>query len=254
MSKEVGAMWGGAEYERIAERLGPVHDALVSALAPRPGERLLDVATGTGEVALRAARAGATVSALDLAPALLERAQANAVAEGLAIAWTEGNAQELPYDAESFDAVASSFGVIFAPDSELAAAELGRVCAPGGRLGITAWLPAAGLHSIYSRFFDDGGEDPTERWGRRESVSQLLQPWFELAIEERVWRLEGKSPEAVWELISSGAPPIKALLGSLEPGRRDEFRTAMIAYWEEFRTNGAVSEPCGYLLVLGRRR
>ena len=254
MSSEVAAMWGGAEYERIAQGFAPVHDALVSALAPRPGERFLDVATGTGEVALRAARAGVAVSALDLAPALLEQARAKAAAEGLAIEWAEGNAQQLPYDAESFDAVASSFGVIFAPEAELAAAELGRVCAPGGRLGITAWLPAAGPHSIYSRFVDDGGEDPTERWGKRETVSELLQPWFELEIEERVWRLEGKSPETVWELMSSGAPPLKALLGSLEPGRRDEFRAAMIEYWEDFRTNGAVSEPCGYLLVLGRRR
>jgi ubiquinone/menaquinone biosynthesis C-methylase UbiE len=254
MSSEAAAMWGGAEYERIAERFAPIHDALVSALGPRPGERFLDVATGTGEVALRAARAGAAVSALDLAPALLEQARAKAVAEGLAIDWVEGNAQELPYDSGSFDAVASNFGVIFAPEPEAAAAELGRVCASGGRLGITAWLPHEGLHSVYSRFVDDAREDPTERWGARESVSELLQPWFELEIEERVWHLEAKSPEAVWELMSSGAPPVKALLDSLEPRRRNEFRAAMIEHWEGFRTNDAVSEPRGYLLVLGRRR
>jgi ubiquinone/menaquinone biosynthesis C-methylase UbiE len=253
MSSEAAAMWGGADYERIAERFAPIHDALVSALAPRHGERFLDVATGTGEVALRAARAGAAVSALDLAPALLEQGRAKAATEGLAIDWIEGNANELPYDAGSFDAVASNFGVIFAPDPDVAAAELGRVCARGGRLGITAWLPAEGLHNIYSRFVDDAA-DPTERWGTREGVSELLQASFELEIEERVWRLEGESPDAVWDLMSSGAPPVKALVDALEPRRRDEFRAEMIEYWEGFRTNGAVSEPRRYLLVLGRRR
>src|SRR5437763_3404036 len=202
MSSEVAAMWGGAEYERIAERFAPVHDALVSALAPRPGERFLDVATGTGEVALRAARAGVAVSALDLAPALLEQARAKAATEGLAIDWIEGNAQELPYENGSFDAVASNFGVILAPDPDVAAAELARVCARGSRLGITAWLPSEGLHSIYARFSDDAGEDPTERWGTCGSVSELLEAWFELEIEERVWHLEGESPSAVWELMS----------------------------------------------------
>jgi len=254
MSSEAAAMWGGADYERIAERFAPIHDELVSALAPRHGERFLDVATGTGEVALRAARAGAAVSALDLAPALLEQARAKAATEGLAIDWIEGNAQELPYENGSFDAVASNCGGIFAPDPDVAAAELARVCARGSRLGITAWLPSEGLHSIYSRFIDDAGEDPTERWGTRGSVSELLEAWFELEIEERVWHLEGESPDAVWELMSSGAPPVKALADALEPGRRNELRAEMIEYWEGFRANGAVSEPRRYLLVLGRRR
>jgi ubiquinone/menaquinone biosynthesis C-methylase UbiE len=247
-------MWGGAEYELVAREFAPVHDDLVAAVAPAAGERFLDVATGTGEVALRAARAGADVTALDFAPALLEQARAKGAAEGLAIEWIEGDAQAMPFEDGSFDVAASNFGVIFAPDAEAAASELARVCVPGGRLGVTAWLPDQGLHSLYARFVDNPRDDPVDRWGSREGLQALLQLWFDLEIEERTWNMEAESPEAAWELMSVGAPPVKALLESLDPDRRGEFRTAMIEHWQGFRDGDGVREPRRYLRALGRRR
>jgi ubiquinone/menaquinone biosynthesis C-methylase UbiE len=247
-------MWGGADYELVAKQFAPIHDELIAALAPRAGERFLDVATGTGEIALRATRAGAEVTALDFAPALLEQARAKGAAEELEIEWIEGDAESLPFDDGSFDLVASNFGVIFAPVPERAAGELARVCARGGRLGVTAWLPNHGLHSVYADFSAEDDDDPTERWGSSEGARELLEALFELEIEERVWNLEAESAEAAWELLSAGAPPVKALLESLEPRRAEEFRTAMIDYWRGFGSNGGIREPRAYLLIRGRRR
>jgi SAM-dependent methyltransferase len=251
---EAAELWGGADYERIAERFARVHDELIEALAPRPGEAVLDVATGTGEVALRAARLGASVSGLDLAPALLEQARAKAVREGLEVDWVEGDAEALPYEDEVFDVVSSSFGVIFAPDAEAAAGELARVCRAAGRLGLTVWKPNEGLHRIYARYADrNGGDDPAEQWGDQGRIRELLGQSFELRFEEAVWHLEGDSPENVWELMTTAAPPLKALVASLERERLDAFRAAMLEHWAGFERDGRVVEPRGYLLVLGRR-
>jgi ubiquinone/menaquinone biosynthesis C-methylase UbiE len=126
-------MWAIGPYERISEHLKIAHDHLLWALPPQPGERWLDVATGTGEIARPVARAGAQVTALDLAPELIETARAKAAAEDLEIAFEVGDAEALPYEDASFDTVTSTFGVMFTPDHAAAARELARVCKPGGR-------------------------------------------------------------------------------------------------------------------------
>jgi SAM-dependent methyltransferase len=250
---EPAELWGGGEYERIAERFAPVHEALLEALAAQPGERVLDVATGTGEVALRAARLGAQVTGLDIAPALLEQARVKADRESLDVEWVEGNAEALPFDDGSFDVACSSFGVIFAPNADVAARELGRVCCSGGRLGLTTWQPNAGLHRIYARYAQ-AGKDPAEQWGDQARVRQLLGDDFEVTIEERVWTLEGDSPEDVWELMTTAAPPIKAFVQRLGPDELGSFRAEMLELWGGFERDGRVVEPRGYLLVRGRRR
>jgi len=244
-------LWNGGQYELVAARFAEVHDALVEALAPQAGERWLDVATGTGEVALRAARAGAgaEVTGLDIAPRLLEQARSRSSD----VDWVEGDAQELPFPDGAFDVVSSSFGLIFAPDQELAAQEVARVCR--GRLGLTVWRPNDGPHAVYAAF---SGEQPAwpspDDWGREERLQELLGDAFELELEERVWWLEGDSLEDVWELMSNGAPPVRALLDSLEPDRAAAFRAAMFEHWSQFETPEGVREPRRYLLVLGERR
>ena len=242
-------LWSGGNYELVAARFAEIHDVLVESLAPQPGESWLDVATGTGEVALRADRAGADVIGLDIAPRLLELARSTSSE----VEWVEGDAQALPFADAAFDVVCSSFGLIFAPDQEAVADELARVCR--GRLGLTTWRPNEGPHAIYSVF---AGEEPAgpsaDAWGREERLRELLADAFELELEERVWWLEGDSPEDVWELMSNGAPPLKALLDSLGPDRGAELRDAMLEYWSQFQTANGVREPRRYLLVLGRRR
>jgi SAM-dependent methyltransferase len=247
-------MWGGAEWNRLAERLAPVHATLVDRLAPRPGERWLDVGTGNGAVALRAARAGADVTGLDLSEALLEEARKRAHDAGLTVRFDLGDAQRLPYGEASFDVVSSSFGVIFAPDAVAAAGELARVVRPGGRLGLTAWRPNERMKEISERFAGRAPAADISRWGRDGGVEALLDDAFSLDVSEHVWRLEAGSPEELWDFMSTAAPPTKALLDVLDADGRRGYREAMLRYWDDFRTEDGVSEPAPYLLVLGTRR
>lgn len=249
-----GAMWGGAQYERVAELFTPVHDELVARLSPQPGERWLDLATGTGAVALRAARAGAEVTGIDIAPALIEQAERAAEAEDLRIRLDVGDAQALPYEDGGFDVVCSCFGVIFAPDREAAAQELGRVCRPGGRLGLATWRPDQGLHAVYKPFLDRPPPGDPDYWGDEESVRSLLAPDFEVDISEGEWTLSGDSGESLWEFSATAVPPCKALADSLDADRREELHHAVVAHFEGFRVNGGIRQPRRYLLVTGQRR
>jgi SAM-dependent methyltransferase len=247
-----GRMWGGADYERIAERFAPIHDDLVARLKPQAGERWLDLGAGTGEVALRAARAGADVTAVDISSELLELARAKPGAER--VSWELGDAQSLPFADGAFEVVSSCFAVIFAPDQVAAARELARVCRSGGRLGLTAWRPAEGPHAVFERFAPSDGYKGVDEWGKEKRVEGWLGDAFELEFGEGVWHLTGESPEAVWELMAEGAPPLTALLRTLEPPGRDEFHAAMLDYWRAYETGAGVDEPRRYLIVEGRRR
>ncbi|HEX6679699.1 MAG TPA: methyltransferase domain-containing protein [Gaiellaceae bacterium] len=246
-------MWGGADYDRVARQFAPIHDELVGRLDPSPGERWLDIGTGTGEVALRAARAGAEVTAVDISETLLDIARGKPGAER--VSWELGDAQTLRFEDAGFDVVVSCFAVIFAPDQEAVTGELARVCKPAARLGLTSWRPEDGPHAIYKRFVPSDSMAGADRWGDEAHVQRLLDAAFELEIEERVWHLTADSPEAAWTLMSEGAPPVKALLGTLEPAEAAEFRAAMLERWEGFQAEGGrVDEPRRYLLVTGRRR
>src|SRR5215471_15562886 len=190
--------WSGASYERIAETFTAIHDRVVEALAIEPGARVLDVACGTGGVALRAARAGANVTGIDISADQLAKARRTAEAEGFAIQFDEGDCQELPYGDAEFDAVASAFGAIFAPDHERTAAELARVCRSGGRLALTAW-PADEWSETHVRagrvFVEDVG---AREWSKEEHIRRLLGGAFELELQAGDWRVEADSGAALW--------------------------------------------------------
>lgn len=248
-----GRLWGAGSYERLAERLAPIHDELVERLASAPGERWLDVATGPGAVALRAARAGAEVTGLDIAPRLLAEARAAAEREGLTITWDEGDAQSLPYADGSFDVVSSSLGVIFAPDQAAVARELARVTRTGGRLGLATWRPNPTLVALTRPFAPGPPPADVEAWGDDVRVEELLGDAFDLELHEGEWRLEGDSPEDVYEFMADAAPPLTALRGATADP--EGLRRAHVEYWSRFRDgDGRVSEPRRYLLVIGRRK
>jgi SAM-dependent methyltransferase len=244
-------MWGGADYERVAQQFASIHDDLVSRIAPNEGERWLDVGTGTGEVALRVARSGAEVTAIDISAQLLDQARAKPGAAR--VTWQLADAQALPFEDASFDGVVSCFAAIFAPDQARTAKELARVCRRGGRLGLTSWRPGAGPHTVYDRFAPSDGYLGVDEWGKEARVEEWLGESFELKFEERVWHLTGESPEAVYEEMTEGAPPVKALLETLDAERAGELRQALLDYWEDYRVDGGVDEPRAYLIVEGRR-
>jgi SAM-dependent methyltransferase len=254
---EQARVWGAASWQDIAEtELFRVHDELVSRLAPRPGERWLDLATGTGAVALRAARAGAVVTAQDLAPALIETAGRLAAKEGLQIRFDVGDTERLPYPDAGFDVVSSAHGVVFAVDHAAAARELARVCRPGGRIGVTYWRRNPELAALMDRI---GYQRPTgagrpRDWARPEYVTELLGGEFDLEFVEAVCPWTGESGEATWQLLITSDGPAKAGVAALAPGEREALHRDWVEYFEGHRTGCGISAPRPYLIVLGRRK
>jgi ubiquinone/menaquinone biosynthesis C-methylase UbiE len=252
----VSEVWSVGTYERFAARLAPVADQLVNLLEIQPGERVLDLATGTAEVALRAARAGATVTAIDIAEPMLAKARERAANEGLEITFDRGDVEYLPYEDACFDVLVSNFGLIFAPDHANVAAELARVSCSGARLGFTAWKPNPKLGELYRRFTEapiEGRE--AYEWGREDHVEDMLGEDFELEFEDGTLWLEAESGEEIWKLFSESAPPVLALLAQLDDEGKKEFHNAFVELYETYRTKeGIVRAPRRYLLVLGRRK
>jgi 2-polyprenyl-3-methyl-5-hydroxy-6-metoxy-1,4-benzoquinol methylase len=252
---ELSESWG-AGAARLASRIASVTDQLVGLLHVAAGDRVLDLATGTGELAVRAAQAGASVTAIDLAEPLVERARRHADDEGVAVSFDVGDVEYLPYEDACFDVLASNFGLIFAPDHANVAAELARVSCPGGRLGFTAWKPNPKLGELYRRFTEEPieGREAYE-WGREDHVEDMLGEDFELEYEDGTLWLEADSAEEIWELFSSSAPPLVSLLRRLGPNRTGDLRRAFVELYESYRTpEGGIRAPRRYLLVLGRRK
>ena len=173
-------MWALGNYAAVAtdviSELGPV---LVSAAGVRRGDRVLDVAAGTGNAAVPAALTGADVVASDLTPELFEAGREFAARHGVQLSWEEGDAEALPYADASFDVVLSSVGVMFAPHHQEAADELVRVCRPGGRIGLISWTPEGFVGELFRTMKPYApppppGAQPPPLWGDEDHVRRLL--------------------------------------------------------------------------------
>jgi ubiquinone/menaquinone biosynthesis C-methylase UbiE len=244
----VADAWSGASYERIGETYAAIHDRLVAELAIKPGEPVLDVACGTGGVALRAARAGADVVGIDISPDQLEKARRAAEADGLHIQFDEGDCEALPYWDGAFGAVASAFGAIFAADHERTAAELVRVSRSGGRLALTAWAKD-GWSEANERAgrIQPEAADPYD-WARKEHVQVLLGASFDLEFQTGEWRIEADSSAELWELVSTSMPPLRTWLAE----QSDEGRARAEEVFLDYLAPGLLERS--YVLVLGTRR
>jgi SAM-dependent methyltransferase len=248
-------LWGEGNHDRLASVLEPVHDDLTERLGAQPGERLLDIGSGTASIALRAARSGVDAVAIDSSVPLLDKARDDARHEGLAVQLDNGNVEYLPYEDGEFDVVASAFGFIFAADHANVAGELARVARPGGRLGFTAWKPNPKLGELYRRFTEEPleGREATE-WGREDHVEDMLGEDFELEFADGTLWIDAESGEELWELFSASSPPVAALLGRLDPERGEAFHHAFVELYETYRDGDRIKAPRRYLLTLGTRR
>ena len=257
LKERSAAAWSSAPWEQAEHLIGDAHEQLVAAVDPKPGERWLDVGTGAGAVALRLARLGADVTGIDPAYGLIEAARRRAADEGLEVAFDVGDAESLPYGDAAFDGVASSMGMIFAPDHAAVAREATRVLRPGGRLGFTAWRPDAAFFGLTRRYrppLPEGAGD-SDDWGREDYVERKLGRDFDLTIEEHTATFRWESGGAAWELMSRTVGPFKAGMATLEPEQLAEFRREFVGLLDAHRPGGGdVELPGGYLLVLGTRR
>lgn len=170
--------WASGDYAVFGTALNVISELLCEAADLRPGERVLDVATGSGNAALAAARRYCRVTGTDYVPTLLEKGRERAVVEGLAVEFVEGDAEDLPFPDSSFDVVLSSVGAMFAPDQEKAAAEMVRVCRSGGRICMANWVPgsfAGELGSLFGSYSPKvPGLLPPTLWGTEERLQELL--------------------------------------------------------------------------------
>jgi len=252
-SAKAAEVWSSAPFEQVAYMLAPIQLHLVERLRPQPGERWLDLATGSGAVALQAARAGAEVTGADFAAGLIDAAKRNADEKGHAVEFVVADVEELPFQDASFDVLSSSMGMIFAPDHEAVASEVARVCRSGGRLGFTAWKPNTGYSPLMEKFRPPKEPDmgDSDDWSREDYVRALLGEAFELDFEHVTWRFAPEPAQPLWERMIYSVGPFKVLLERLEPDERERLHQAFVEYTESF---GAEGVPGDYVLILGRRR
>ena len=252
------ATWTAGDYERIARRLTSAGESIVRHTAVAAGDRVLDVACGTGNATLPAARTGAWVTGLDLTPALLERAAR--AAGDLEIEWIEGDAQALPFGDASFDVVLSTFGAMFAPDQERTAAELARVLRPGGRLGMCNWAPDGATGDMFAtvaRHLPPPPDAPSSlAWGDETRVRELLGPHgLTLSFtREHVEFHLGTKAEAVAEYGAHFGPLVMAR-EQLEPqGAWTPLADDLGAFYERWSlVPDAIVYRAEYLVVQGTR-
>lgn len=255
------AVWssGGHAYERISRGIADALEHCMLRLDPQPGERVLDLASGTGWSSRLAAARGAQVVGVDIAAGLLAAARQRAQEEDLAIDYRLGDAESLPFEHEAFDAVVSTFGIMFASRPEAAATEIARVTRPGGRIGLTVWLSDSNLFRMFQvmRPYMPPPATPAPpspfAWGNQERLRELLGESFALRFEKGTSYYREPSAEAAWDTFSTGYGPTKMLATTLPPDRVADLRRDFIAFHQEFDTGLGICVPRDYWLVIGVR-
>jgi len=227
------AAWSSGDYAVVGTTLQIVGEQLCEAADLRAGERVLDVAAGNGNAALAAARRWADVTASDSVPALLARAGERAAAERLDIAFQEADAEALPFADGRFDLVLSTFGVMFTPDQERAAAELVRVCRPGGRIALANWTPEGFIGQLFrtvgAHVPPPAGLRSPAQWGTRARLAELFEPHassLRSAPREFVFRY--RSPTHWLDIFRSYYGPVLKAFAALEPAARTALEQALL--------------------------
>ncbi len=250
---------GGEQYDAISRGIQDAIEHCVLRLDPQPGERVLDLATGTGWTSRVVARRGAAVVGVDIAASLLEVARTKAEAAHLPVQYEVGDAEALPFADGAFDAVISTFGVMFATRPEAAAAELARVCRPGGRIALATWTSDSSVFDMFKvmRAFMPPPPTPAPpspfEWGRVERLRELLGGAFDLRIEAGMSYYREAAPEEAWRTFSTGYGPTRMLAASLDADKRAALRDDFVRFHAGFATELGITVPRAYLVTVGTR-
>ena len=261
MKKAMKAAWMAGDFGQIARHNEQRGEEFVARLQLRPGMKVLDVACGTGNQSIPAARAGAQVTGVDIANNSLEQARQRAEAEGLKIRFMEGDAEQLPFDAAEFDVVLSMFGAMFAPRPELVASELVRVCKPAGLVAMANWTPGGFVGQMFKINSDHvppppGVPAPT-LWGDEAVVRQRFGPGMNLEMARREFVNEFPfGPEEVVDFFRQYFGPTQTAFARLDAAGQKSFRDDLLRHWTEHNEGGAhrTVVRAEYLEVHGRAR
>lgn len=255
------ATWSSGDFAAIAALIVPSAENLCDAADLRAGSRVLDVATGSGNAAVAAARLGCDVTGVDYVPSLLERGRERAAAERLAVRFVEGDAEALPFADGAFDAVLSIYGVMFAPDQPRAAAEIARVCRPGGRIALASWTPegflGAMFRTIAAHVPPPPGVASPMLWGTGSRLQEMFGDrvgW--LSHTRRTFTFRFTSPEAFVAYFAAHYGPTVTAFESLDEDGRARLAddlADLIRRWDRLGEPGAIAVPGEYLESVGIR-
>jgi len=261
LKAKLRATWISGDFGQIAKFLETEARDFINRLGIQPGSKVLDVACGTGNLALPAARLGANVTGVDIAPNLVEQARANAAREGLQAQFDEGDAEALPYDDASFDTVVTMYGAMFAPRPDVVAAELLRVTKPGGRIAMGNWTPAGFIGQMFkalsAHVTPPAGMPSPVLWGKDDVVRERFGDGAsDVKTTPRIVKFAFPfSPAEVVELFRVYYGPTHKAFGSLDENRQAALRKDLEELWTKNNTatDGTTAVDAEYLEVVATR-
>jgi SAM-dependent methyltransferase len=253
--------WSSGDYAVVGTTLQIVGEELAEALDLRAGHTVLDVAAGNGNASLAAARRWCEVTSTDYVPALLDRARERAEAERLAITFRDADAEALPFADGAFDAVVSTFGVMFTADQERAAAEMVRVTKSGGRIGLANWTPQGFIGQLFKTIGKHvpppAGVKPPALWGTRERLDELFQPHAAaIRCTPRGFVFRYRSPEHWLDVFRTWYGPVLKAFAALDSTGQQALEDDLLALIDRFNRSGddTMVAPSEYLEVVITKR
>lgn len=251
--------WAAGDYRTVAARLQIVSEMLCETVDLRGGQTVLDVATGTGNTAIAAARRWCDVTAIDYVPGLLELGRARAAAEGVPVAFFEGDAEGIRFPDNAFDVVLSTFGSMFAPNHEKAADELVRVCRAGGKIGMANWTPSGFVGAFFRAVTQlvppPQGLKPPSLWGTEDYLRELFGDRVSLQVSKQHFVFRFRSPAHWIEVFSTTFGPLVKAREALDEPDRERLTIELHRVIAEFNkaTDGTLVVPSEYLEVVATK-
>jgi ubiquinone/menaquinone biosynthesis C-methylase UbiE len=252
-ARQQGA-WSSGDYAIVGTTLQIVGEELCEALDVRSGQKVLDVAAGNGNASLAAARRWCEVTATDYVPALLERGRERAAAERLMVEFREADAESLPFADASFNVVVSTFGVMFTPDQDKAAAELARVCKAGGKIGLANWTPQGFIGQLFKTIGKHlpppAGVKPPALWGTKARLEEMFgRHAAEISAEPRMFVFRYRSPDHWLDVFKSFYGPMLKAFAALDATGRAALKRDLLTLLGEFNhaDDGTVVVHSAYL-------